>query len=236
MKFLKWTIFLILALIIIIVSISMHPETIRHLENNFRNNVIRSFEESDMPTQLHDPEISFWPFIIKWPFLNIARNSDLDLPNSWLKIFQSIKFLNCNLSINPGWFSFNAELQCEKIDVRHLILRWFHVSSLNTALSKDFYFLHSDFRNLEGKQGWWNITVKADKLILNGKIIRSFHLNYYFSSPTQLVIEWPNMKEKVFLINEPEQLKVVHIGKKENYSFLIQSLYAEIKSVWENSM
>ena len=59
---------------------------------------------------------------------------------------------------------------------------------------------------------------------------------YYFSSSTELVIEWPNIKEKLFLRNEPEQLTVVHPGFNENYCFLSQSLFAEINSLWENPL
>jgi len=232
MKFLKWITFLILLFFLVLLSLSLHPETVNHLENNFRNNVIRSFEDSGMPTQFHDPELSLWPLLIKWPLLNIARNSAPQLPNSWLQIFQAIKLSNCTLSIKPGWFRLNADLECKKIDVLHHSLRWFHVESLNSALSKDFYFVHSDFRNLEGKQGWLNMTVRADNLIINGKKIRSFHINYYFSSRTELVIEWPELKEKMLLINEPEQLRVVHVGVEENFGFLNQSLHAEIKSFW----
>ena len=234
MKFLKWIFFLILAPLIILVALTFHPDTTTNLENNFRTNVIRSFEDSEMTTQLHKLKLSFWPLLIKWRMLNIVRNSTPKLPNSWLQIFQSIKFSNCSLSINPGLFRLNAELKCEKIVFRHQPLRWFRVASLNSALSTDFYFVHSDFRNLEGKQGWWNIIVKADNLILNGKTIRFFHLNYYFSSRTDLVIEWPNLKEKMLLINEPEQLRVVHPRLKENYFFLNQSLHSEIKSFWKN--
>ena len=236
MKFLKWITCLILALLLVLVAFTLHPETTDHLENNFQNNMIRSFEDSGMPTQLYDIKLSIWPLLIKWPLMKIARNSDLQLPNSWLQIFQSIKLSNCTLSINPGWFRLNAELQCKKINVRHQPLRWFHVESLNSALSTDFYFVHSDFRNLEGKQGWLNMTVKADNLIINGKTIRSFHLNYYFSSRTELVIEWPELKEKMLLINEPEQLRIVHVGVKENYGFLNQNLHSEIKSLWQNSL
>jgi len=232
MKFLKWITFLILALLIVFGTITLHPETSYHLENNFRKNIIRSFEDSEMPTQLHEIELSFWPLLIKWPLMNIARRSPPKLPNSWLQIFKSIKLSNCTLSITPGWFRLNAELQCKKIDVRHLLLRWFHVANINSTLSKDFYFVSSDFRNLEGKQGWWNMTIKADNLIINGKTIRSFHLNYFFSSRTELVIEWPELKEKMLLINEPEQLRVVHVGVEENFCFLNQILHAEIKSLW----
>ena len=80
------------------------------------------------------------------------------------------------------------------------------------------------------------MTVKAENLVINGKTIRSFHLNYYFSSRTELVIEWPELKEKMLLVNEPEQLRVVHVGVKENYSFLSQSLHAEIKSLCKNPL
>ena len=80
------------------------------------------------------------------------------------------------------------------------------------------------------------MTVKADNLIINGKIVRSFHLNYYFSSRTELVIEWPELEEKMLLINEPEHLRIAHVGVNENYGFLNQSLHAEIKSFWQNSL
>ena len=233
MKFLKWITCLILVFFLVLVALSWQPETVHHLENNFKNNMIRSFENSGMPTQFHDLELSLWPLLIKWSLMNIARNSTQHLPNSWLQIFQSIKLSNCTLSISPGWFRLNAELQCRKIKVRHQPLRWFHVESLNSTLSTDFYFVHSDFRNLEGKQGWLNMTVKADNLVINGKTIRSFHLNYYFSSRTELVIEWPELKEKMLLINEPEQLKIINVGVKENYGFLNQSLHSEILSLWQ---
>ena len=231
MKYVKWITVLILAFFLILVSLTFFPETALNLEKNFRNNMIRSFEDSGMLTELPDIEISFWPLLIKWPLLNIARNSDSRLPNSWLKIFQSIKLSKCTLSINPGWFRLNAELQCNKIDVVHLPMRWLRVESLNSSLSRDFYFVHSDFRNLEDKQGWWNMTIKADNLIINGKIISSFHLDYYFSSRKKLVIEWPNLKEKMFLIIEPEQLRVVLPGVKKNYGILSQSLHTQIISL-----
>ena len=231
MKFVKWIAVLIMALIVILVASTLYPETARNLEKNFRNNMIRSFEDSGMPTELADIEISFWPLLIKWQFLNISRNSDSVLPNSWLQIFQSIKLSNCTLSINLLWFRLNAELQCNKINLVHLPMRWLHVESLNSSLSRDFYFVHSDFRNLEDKQGLWNMTIKADNLIINGKTISSFHLDYYFSSRKKLVIEWPSLKEKMLLINEPEQLRVVLLGEKKNYGILNQSLHTEINSL-----
>ena len=231
MKFVKWITVLILVLFAILVASTFYPENARNLEKNFRNNMIRSFEDSGMPTELPEIEISFWPLLIKWPLLNIARNSDSVLPNSWLQIFQSIKLSNCTLSINLGWFRLNAELLCNKIDLVHLPMRWLRLESLNSSLSRDFYFVHSDFRNLEDKQGWWNMTIKADNLIINGKTISSFHLDYYFSSRKKLVIEWPNLKEKMLLINEPEQLRVVIPGVKKNYGFLSQSLHTAINSL-----
>ena len=231
MKFLKWITLLILALFVVIVALTFHPGTSRNLEENLLKNMIRSFEDSGMPTQLHGIEISFWPLLIKWPLYNIARNSASLLPNSCLQIFQSIKFSNCSLSITPGWFRLNAELLCNKIDLVHLPMRWLRLESLNSSLSRDFYFVHSDFRNLEDKQGWWNMTIKAENLIINGKTISSFHLDYYFSSRKKLVIEWPSLKEKMLLINEPEQLRVVLLGEEKNYGILNQSLHTEINSL-----
>ena len=87
-KFVKWITVLTLVFIVVLVSLKFYPETTRNLEKNFRNNIIRSFDDSGMQTELTEIEISFWPLLIKWPFLNIARNSDSVLPNSWLKIFK----------------------------------------------------------------------------------------------------------------------------------------------------
>ena len=66
MKLLKWITFLILALLIVLGALTLYPETSHHLENNFRDNIIRSFEDSGMPTQFHDLELSLWPLLIKW--------------------------------------------------------------------------------------------------------------------------------------------------------------------------
>ena len=232
MKFLKWITFSILTLFVIFLALTLHPNTTRNLENNFRKNITRSFEDSEMSTKLKDLKLSLWPFLMKWSLLHIARNSISDLPNSLLQIFQSTKLTDCTLSITPGWFLFDVEIKCKKIDVRYLPLRWLHVANLNSALSLDFYFLNSDFKNLQGKQGWWNVTLKADELNMNGKTIGPFHLSYYFSSLTDMVIEWPYLEEKMIVKNEPEQLRVVHLGRNENYSFLNKNLYAEIKSLW----
>lgn len=231
MKFLKWITMLILAVLIVLGALTLHPKTAHHLANNFRNNMIRSFEDSGMRTQLDNPELSFWPLLIKWPLMSIARNSPPKLPNSWLQIFQSIELSDCALSIGPGWFKLNAELQCNKIDVRHLPLQWFAVPSLNSALSRDFYFVRSDFRNLEGKQGWWDMTIKADYLFLNEQSLQSLYLRYYFTSRKELVIEWPDSKDEMLLINEPEQLRVVPHGMKKSYGFLNPVLHAEIMSL-----
>ena len=80
------------------------------------------------------------------------------------------------------------------------------------------------------------MTVKADNLIINGKTIRSFHLNYFFSSRKELVLEWPELKEKMLLIHEPEQLRIVHFGMKENYGFLNHGLHTEIMSLWQDPL
>ena len=65
MKFVKWITVLILALFLILVASTFYPENARNLEKNFRNNMIRSFEDSGMPTELPEIEISFWPLLIK---------------------------------------------------------------------------------------------------------------------------------------------------------------------------
>ena len=61
MKYVKWITVLILALFVILIASTFYPETARNLEKNFRNNLIRSFEGSGMPTELPEIEISFWP-------------------------------------------------------------------------------------------------------------------------------------------------------------------------------
>ena len=100
MKFLKWITCLILAFFLILVVLTLQPETAHHLEKNFRNNMIRSFEDSGMPTQFHDLELSLLPLLIKWSLMNIARNSAPHLPNSWLQIFQSIS-ASCKPHVAP---------------------------------------------------------------------------------------------------------------------------------------
>ena len=118
MKLMKWITFSILALFGIFVTLSLHPDTTDNLKKNFRKNVIRSFEDSEMSTKLNDLELSFWPLLMKWSLLHIARNSISELPNSLLQIFQSTKLSDCALSIKPGWFLLNVELKCKKINLR----------------------------------------------------------------------------------------------------------------------
>ena len=59
MKFVKWITVLTLVFIVVLVSLTFYPETTRNLEKNFRYNMIRSFEDSGMPTKLPDIEISY---------------------------------------------------------------------------------------------------------------------------------------------------------------------------------
>lgn len=231
MKLLKWLSVLILALITVLVVLTLHPKTAHHLANNFRNNMIRSFEDSGMHTQLQNVELSFWPLLIEWPKMKITRTTPPNLPNSWQQIFKSVELSECTLTIGPGWFILNAELQCKKIDLHHLPLRWYTVESLNNSFSTDFYFVRSDFRNLESKQGWWNMTVKADHLSLNEQGLQNLHLKYYFTSSTELKIEWPDSQEKMLLINEPEQLRVIQHGTNKSYGFLNPSLHSGIMSL-----
>ena len=106
MKFFKWVFFSILVFFAIFVTLTLHPDTTRNLEKNFKKNVIRSFEDSEMSTKLQELELSFWPLLMKWSLLHISRNSISELPNSLLQIFQSTKLSDCILSINPGSVSY----------------------------------------------------------------------------------------------------------------------------------
>ena len=64
--------------------ITFDPDTIPQLTTNFRKNLIRSFEDSGMQTQLKIINLSIWPPLIKWSFLKIARPTPPDLPKSWV--------------------------------------------------------------------------------------------------------------------------------------------------------
>ena len=64
--------------------ITLDPDTIPQLTTNFRKNLIHSFEDSGMQTQLKIINLSIWPPLIKWSFLKIARPTPPDLPKSWV--------------------------------------------------------------------------------------------------------------------------------------------------------
>ena len=216
--------------------ITLDPDTIPQLTTNFRKNLIRSFEDSGMQTQLKIINLSIWPPLIKWSFLKIARPTPPDLPNSWVQIFKTIELSDCAISVWPGWFDLQVDLHCTKIDIQHIPLQWSYVESLNSAYATEFFFTRSDFRTLESKQGWWNTTIKADNLYLNGKSQGKLYLSYHFISQTELEIEWPDSKEKILLSSEPEQLRIHKQGVGKNFSFLNPSLYTEIMPILRVAM
>ena len=216
--------------------ITLGPDTIPQLTTNFRKNLIRSFEDSGMQTQLKIKDLSIWPPLIKWSFLKIARPTPPDLPNSWVQIFKTIELSDCAISVWPGWFDLQVDLHCTKIDIQHIPLQWSYVESLNSAYATEFFFTRSDFRTLESKQGWWNTTIKADNWYLNGKAQGKLYLSYHFISQTELEIEWPDSKEKILLSSEPEQLRIHKQGVGKNFSFLNPSLYTEIMPILRVAM
>ena len=229
MKLLKWGGILIFSVMLALGVITLDPGTIPQLTTNFRKNLIRSFEDSGMQTQLKIIDLSIWPPLIKWSFLKIARPTPPDLPNSWVQIFKTIELSDCAISVLPGWLDLQVDLDCTKIDIQHIPLQWSYVESLNSAYATEFFFTRSEFRNLESKQGWWNTTIKADNWYLNGKAQGKLYLSYHFISQTELEIEWPDSKEKILLSSEPEQLRIHKQGVGKNFSFLNASLYNEIK-------
>jgi len=162
--------------------ITLDPDTIPQLTTNFRKNLIRSFEDSGMQTQLKIIDLSIWPPLIKWSFLKIARPTPPDLPNSWVQIFKTIELSDCAISVWPGWFDLQVDIHCTKIDIQHIPLQWSYVESLNSGYATEFFFTRSEFRNLESKQGWWNTTIKVDNWYLNGKAQGSLYLRYHFIS------------------------------------------------------
>ena len=236
MKLLKWGGFLIITVLLTLGALTLHPEMSYQLETNFRKNIIRSFKDSGMQTQLSNLDLSIWPLIINWSFLKIERPSLPDLPNSWVKIFHSIELSDCDLSVWPDWFKLQVELHCTKMDVQHVPLQWSPVASLNSTYASEFFFTRSDFRNLESKQGWWNNTIKADHLYLNGEARGFLHLRYHFISQTELEIEWPDSKEKILLSSEAEQLRIRKQGAGKNFSFLNPSLFTEIMPILRVAM
>ena len=84
MKLLKWGGILIFSVMLALGVITLGPDTIPQLTTNFRKNLIRSFEDSGMQTQLKIIDLSIWPPLIKWSFLKIARPTPHDLPKSWV--------------------------------------------------------------------------------------------------------------------------------------------------------
>jgi hypothetical protein len=233
---LKWGGILIFSVMLALGVITLDPGTIPQLTTNFRKNLIRSFEDSGMQTQLKIIDLSIWPPLIKWSFLKIARPTPPDLPNSWVQIFKTIELSDCAISVWPGWFDLQVDLHCTKIDIQHIPLQWSYVESLNSAYATEFFFTRSDFRNLESKQGWWNTTIKADNWYLNGKAQGKLYLSYHFISQTELEIEWPDSKEKILLSSEPEQLRIHKQGVGKNFSFLNPSLYTEIMPILRVAM
>ena len=231
MKLLKWGGFLIITLLLTLGALTLHPEMSYQLETNFRKNIIRSFKDSGMQTQLSNLDLSIWPLIINWSFLKIERPSLPDLPNSWVKIFHSIELSDCDISVWPDWFKLQVELHCTKIDVQYIPLQWHFEASLNRAYALDFFYTDSDFKNMESKQGWWDTTIKADYLFLNGKAQGPFYLRYQFISQTELEVEWLDSNEKILLSSEPEHLRIHEQGTGKNFGFLNTSLYAEIMPI-----
>ena len=236
MKQFKWVCILFFVGVIALGVFTLHPDTIPQLTTNFQKNLIRSFKDSGMQTQLKIIDLSIWPPLIKWSFLKIARPTPPDLPNSWVQIFKTIELSDCAISVWPGWFDLQVDLHCKKIDIQHIPLQWSYVESLNSAYATEFFFTRSDFRTLESKQGWWNTTIKADNWYLNGKAQGKLYLSYHFISQTELEIEWPDSKEKILLSSEPEQLRIHKQGVGKNFSFLNPSLYTEIMPILRVAM
>ena len=236
MKQFKWVCILFFTGVMALGVLTLHPDTIPQLTTNFRKNLIRSFKDSGMQTQLKIIDLSIWPPLIKWSFLKIARPTPPDLPNSWVQIFKTIELSDCAISVWPGWFDLQVDLHCTKIDIQHIPLQWSYVESLNSAYAKEFFFTRPDFRILESKQGWWNTTIKADNWYLNGKAQGSLYLRYHFISQTELEIEWPDSKEKILLSSEPEQLRIRKQGSGKNFSFLNPSLFTEIMPILRVAM
>ena len=99
MKLLKWGGILIFSVMLALGVITLGPDTIPQLTTNFRKNLIRSFEDSGMQTQLKIIDLSIWPPLIKLSFLKIARPTPPDLSNSWVQIFKTIELSDCAISV-----------------------------------------------------------------------------------------------------------------------------------------
>ncbi len=231
MKLLKWGGFLFITVLLLLGTLTLHPDMSYQLETNFRKNIIRSFKDSGMQTRLSNLDLSIWPLIINWSFLKIERPSLPDLPNSWVKIFHSIELSDCDISVWPGWFRLHVDLDCNKIDVQYIPLQWYFEASLKRAYALDFFYTDSDFENMERKQGWWVTSIKADYLFLNGKAKGPFNFRYQFISQTVLEVEWLDSNEKILFSSEPEHLRIHEQSTGKNFGFLNTSLYAEIMPI-----
>jgi len=228
MKQFKWACILFFAGVMALGVLTLHPDAIPQLTTNFRKNLIRSFKDSGMQTQLKIIDLSIWPPLIKWSFLKIARPTPAVLPNSWVQVFNNIELRDCAIAVWPGWFELQVDLHCKKIDIQHIPLQWIYVDSLKTAFAAEFFFTIDDYRTLQSKQGWWDTTIKADNWYLNGESQGKLYLRYHFISQSELEIEWPDSKEKILLSSEPEQLRIYKKGWRKNFGFLNNSLYTRM--------
>ena len=228
MKQFKWACILFFAGVMALGVLTLHPDAIPQLTTNFRKNLIRSFKDSGMQTQLKIIDLSIWPPLIKWSFLKIARPKPAVLPNSWVQVFNNIELRDCAIAVWPGWFELQVDLHCKKIDIQHIPLQWIYVDSLKTAFAAEFFFTIDDYRTLQSKQGWWDTTIKADNWYLNGESQGKLYLRYHFISQSELEIEWPDSKEKILLSSEPEQLRIYKKGWRKNFGFLNNSLYTRM--------
>ena len=231
MKQFKWVCILFFAGFMALGVLPLHPDPISKLTTNFRKNLIRSFKDSGMQTQLKIIDLSIWPPLIKWSFLKIARPTPAVLPNSWVQVFNNIELRDCAIAVWPGWFELQVDLHCKKIDIQHIPLQWIYVDSLKTAFAAEFFFTIDDYRTLQSKQGWWDTTIKADNWYLNGESQGKLYLRYHFISQSELEIEWPDSKEKILLSSEPEQLRIYKQGWEKNFSFLNHSLYTHMMPI-----
>ena len=162
MKYLKFAGILIFIVLLFLGGIIFNLDVSNQLTTNVKKNIYRSFRDAGMETQISNLSVDILKLGLKWSILKINRENLSDLPNSWLHIFQNVALSGCNMTMSPYWFKLHLDLNCSKIELSYIPLKWFFVPSLNRDYASDFYFSKSEFKNLESKQGWLKNTIKSD--------------------------------------------------------------------------
>jgi len=236
MRWIKWiTLVSVLCAVALWVSVGAvieDPNTIPQLEKNFHQNLVRSFEDSGMKTQLDGVSVSVWSPEIRWDSLSISRENAPAPPISLAYVFQSIELSRCKLQFQLKWIRLKMNLQCESIALQHRPLNWTPAKEINSSFAKQVFFDSSEFRTFRNKQRWLDVTVRSNSFQSNEEQMQPLHINYHFVSAKQLRISFPDENLEMQWYVEPEQLRISHSDQAgHNYAFLSSELYHIFRKV-----